>query len=715
MTAPHVPLTRVPAPVAGATAPLVVDLGDPRAADPALVGAKAANLAHCAAVGLQVMPGLVVTTAGTGRWQPGEPVDTDVLAALRPALDGLWARRPGPLVVRSSSTVEDAEHASMAGQFRSVLGVSGWDGVVAAVAAVRDSAVQVPLPGARVGPIAVLVQPQVDAIRGGVLFGVDPVGGGRRRLAVEVAPGMPDDLVSGRTTATHLVLSRRGRRISTTGSGATLSGAERRTLARIAARAARVFGRPQDIEWAVDAGGALWVLQSRPVTTVADAPTGPILGPGPVAETFPEPLRRLEVELWLGPLGAGIARALAVTGAVPAHRLAASPVVRAVDGWAALDLELLDVEHTRHRWSPLYGARRLAAAWRVGRLRTALPELAADLTDEVDGHLADVPALADMGDADLVAVLANSVSDLTAVHGYEVLAGMLLGPEAGTTPAEVVALAALARGAEAGLDHAAIMGAEPVTLGLVPPRFGGTTALPAVPPPAPGPHAGPSSATALPAAPATLAPGPGDDARLGVRDSLRLRARWLQELSARTMAELGRRLAAAGSLTRAELIRDLDLAEVATVVAGGSPPADVEGRAAHPPGPPLPAAFRLTASGRVVAVGTAEGDHAGLGAGGGRATGPARHLSSAGAVTAGDVLVVETLDPRLAAVLPMAAGLVAETGSALSHLAIVARELGVATVVAVPDARRRFPPGVRLLVDGGSGEVRRLDGGKEVR
>jgi pyruvate,water dikinase len=69
------------------------------------------------------------------------------------------------------------------------------------------------------------------------------------------------------------------------------------------------------------------------------------------------------------------------------------------------------------------------------------------------------------------------------------------------------------------------------------------------------------------------------------------------------------------------------------------------------------------------------------------------------------VLVTEALDPRLAPRLSSLAGLVSETGSALSHLAILAREMDLPTVVAVPDARARFPVGSYVLVDGGTGEV----------
>ena len=72
------------------------------------------------------------------------------------------------------------------------------------------------------------------------------------------------------------------------------------------------------------------------------------------------------------------------------------------------------------------------------------------------------------------------------------------------------------------------------------------------------------------------------------------------------------------------------------------------------------------------------------------------------------VLVVRTLEPGLAGLLPRAAGLVAETGSVLSHLAILARELGVPTVVGVSDALERFPSGSTVIVDGSTGEVTRL-------
>jgi pyruvate, water dikinase len=39
-------------------------------------------------------------------------------------------------------------------------------------------------------------------------------------------------------------------------------------LAQLGQHLAELHGCPQDIEWALDAGGSLYLLQSRPITTV---------------------------------------------------------------------------------------------------------------------------------------------------------------------------------------------------------------------------------------------------------------------------------------------------------------------------------------------------------------------------------------------------------------------------------------------------------------
>ena len=68
---------------------------------------------------------------------------------------------------------------------------------------------------------------------------------------------------------------------------------------------------------------------------------GPVLGPGPVAETFGLPLRPLEEDLWVAPLRDGLREALTLAGATPARRLRESPIVVTVGGRVAADLDLL--------------------------------------------------------------------------------------------------------------------------------------------------------------------------------------------------------------------------------------------------------------------------------------------------------------------------------------------------------------------------------------
>ncbi|MDT3399333.1 PEP-utilizing enzyme, partial [Streptomyces sp. B1866] len=198
---------------------------------------------------------------------------------------------------------------------------------------------------------------------------------------------------------------------------------------------------------------------------------------------------------------------------------------------------------------------------------------------------------------------------------------------------------------------------------------------------------------------------------LPAREGLRLRARWVQEFQARLVREAASRLAARGTLADASRIALLRWPELVTALDGGPLPGDLAERLPRPESAPLPDAFRLAEGGVVVpergprAAGRADG--AGRGASAGRATGTA--WDGSGPRPTDAVLVVRTLDPGLAPLLPSLNGLVAETGSPLSHLAVLAREFRVPAVVGAADAVRRFPPGARLTLDGTSGDVTSAD------
>ena len=292
----------------------LIDLDDRDAADVAVAGGKAAALATGARAGLRTLPGVVLTTSFS------RAVDEGADVAGHPAIDEALARmngHGGSLVARSSSVVEDAAASSKAGQFESVVGIEGADELAIAVRKVLDSRARAE---AADEPIAVLIQPLISPRFGGVLFGVDPVTGRSDRRVVTAVDGGPDPLVSGEVDGSRYVLDTDGDVIeSTVADEGRLPKTALRQLVELSARTAEVYGGPQDVEWAIDDDGELWVLQSRPVTTeVRGVPSGPVYGPGPGGRDVPRAVGRLEIDMWVTPLREAVREAVRLAGA--AHR-----------------------------------------------------------------------------------------------------------------------------------------------------------------------------------------------------------------------------------------------------------------------------------------------------------------------------------------------------------------------------------------------------------
>lgn len=667
--------------------PLVVDLRDESALDVALTGGKAAALARAAAAGLATLPGIVLTTSFSDTIDAGADVEG------HPAVRDAFDRADGDgtdLVARSSSVVEDMAGSSMAGQFESVIGIRGREEFGAAVKAVLGSRAGA---GATDQPIAVLVQPLIEPAFGGVMFGIDPVTGRGDRRVISAVRGGPEKLVSGEVDGSRYLLDTEAKVLEfDANDGPKLERADLRRLVALSQEVASVFGRPQDVEWAISTDGKLWLLQSRPVTTeVRGVPRGPIFGPGPVAETFPEPLTELECDLWVPPLREAVREAVVLAGTATRGEVDASDVVVTVRGRVAMDLRFSgDVQSQRtlgQRLNPVPNLRRLRGAWRVGRLRAALPQLAEHLLDRVDADLEEVPALAELSSRQLIALLHRSRTILRALHAHEILMGMLTDTGHNRMTGASVALRVLVEARRDGLSDEEIIVRSPVVLGLTPPRVAPTAVLP-------------PEATAI--ALGTEGQSGNDNGLL--REALRLRVRWLQELSGRAAWVLGERLAAAGDLTEPALIRHMSLEHVESVAMKSAVvvPALVAGHE-HDFGAPLPARFQLSDLGRPIQARAAREVGGGTGAGGGTATGPVTYDTDD--PPAGSILVTTTLTPGLGPLLSRLKGIVAETGSVLSHLAILAREAGVATVVGYAGATSDLPEGAVVLVDGNTGHV----------
>lgn len=236
-------------------------------------GQKAATLAHLKRQGYPVPMGWMVL--------PGDdPIP--LLEVVSPSL-------PAPVVVRSSAVGEDSETASAAGQYTSVVNVTHRAALLAAITHCfesydRPSAVQYRrdrnLPDAA---MAVIVQEQVGGVFSGVAFSRDPLARQGNQVVIEALPGAASQVVSGRITPETYQVSVDDSLLPSGARSTWQLPAELtlpvegtgdlppRLIQQVAylARHLEVYyhGIPQDIEWSFD-GDRLWLLQSRPVTTL---------------------------------------------------------------------------------------------------------------------------------------------------------------------------------------------------------------------------------------------------------------------------------------------------------------------------------------------------------------------------------------------------------------------------------------------------------------
>jgi phosphohistidine swiveling domain-containing protein len=183
------------------------------------------------------------------------------------------------LAVRSSGLEEDGASSAHAGQFATELNVRPEQVTKAAHRVWRsgftESLKQYRLAHGLSGdpqPPAVIVQVMVKARAAGVAFSADPVTGDRSVVVISAIRGLADKLVGGEEDGDSYRIGADGATLEAelVDGEAVLSEAERAEVAAMARRAAAHFGRPQDIEWAFDAGG-LKMLQSRPITTLGEA------------------------------------------------------------------------------------------------------------------------------------------------------------------------------------------------------------------------------------------------------------------------------------------------------------------------------------------------------------------------------------------------------------------------------------------------------------
>lgn len=206
--------------------------------------------------------------------------------------------------VRSSATAEDLPLASFAGQQDTYLNIIGRDAILQHVSKCwaslfTDRAVIYRMQNRfdhRKVYLSVVIQRMVFPKASGIMFTADPVTSNRKVTSIDASFGLGEALVSGLVNA-DLYKVKEGKisakKISTKKLaiyGLKQGGTERREievdrqkaqtltdpqillLEQTGRKIETYFGRPQDIEWCLSAEDKLYIVQSRPITTLYPAP-----------------------------------------------------------------------------------------------------------------------------------------------------------------------------------------------------------------------------------------------------------------------------------------------------------------------------------------------------------------------------------------------------------------------------------------------------------
>lgn len=244
-------------------------------------------------------------------------------AALREAIGAAYRKLgEGLVAVRSSATAEDLAEASFAGQQSTYLNIEGAAEVVDAVqrcwASLFEARAIFYRENAGWGhtdvDLAVPVQRMVQSQASGVMFTIDPISNDRERVVIEAAFGLGEAVVSGLVSPDHYEVGKSEEAIlerqtfvqdrmlirNPNGAGGAaaniwrdlsevdggrekLSDSQVLELTQIGKRIERHYGAPQDIEWGW-AEGRFYLLQTRPITTVAQSTGDLDAAPTPQAE-----------------------------------------------------------------------------------------------------------------------------------------------------------------------------------------------------------------------------------------------------------------------------------------------------------------------------------------------------------------------------------------------------------------------------------------------
>jgi len=228
-------------------------------------GNKANSLIFLHHYGFNIPLTYLVTTPSYERYLSGDPTLND---RLRSEIEELPART---WAVRSSTSAEDSQEFSFAGQFQTVINVSGTDAILSAIKQVWDSAKMlndndyIRKTGVSSIRCGVIIQEMIPARLAGVSFSRNPVTN-QNETVIEAVEGAGEELVQKGVTPLRWRIRRQ----------AVLEGNEQHPMIEVISKVAadterlrRYYGKHTDIEWVHD-GTQLYYLQLRQITAKQD-------------------------------------------------------------------------------------------------------------------------------------------------------------------------------------------------------------------------------------------------------------------------------------------------------------------------------------------------------------------------------------------------------------------------------------------------------------
>lgn len=238
------------------------DLGDYSAA-----GHKAQRLALLQQHGFNVPEAIVLRQSSIEQIYHASRQDNSSLQSLEQLLK-LFSPDKLPLIVRSSTNIEDSHDFSYAGLFYSEKGINdaaallksiltAWQQLENSVALVSQySGFNKPL------ELNLIIQQYIVGQYGGVLFTQSNIEG---LMQVEISQSGIEDVVQGKNPLTTLSIDEQGQSLNAIGDKHVLSAKQYQSLYQLGQKIAALFGCPQDIEW-IMVDSQFYIIQSRDIT-----------------------------------------------------------------------------------------------------------------------------------------------------------------------------------------------------------------------------------------------------------------------------------------------------------------------------------------------------------------------------------------------------------------------------------------------------------------